>query len=229
MRGRDLSKTVGGLAVLALAVSAGTAVASCESPEAAVSLQDVVDRFAAGGVRYAFVGERHGSGPVKRFAVDLANALVDRGESVGLYVEGFRVDCSPDDDSCPSLAWVFNGPAFLALLDHSRAPVHPIDPVERDNRAARMASAIAAGSESIKIVLVGASHVVHAGEPEAVHLIYGGAAAYPDPGDVAEAFPRAEVLTFSLEPRDDAGSPYALRSGGCGADYVVTALPTRAY
>jgi hypothetical protein len=102
-------------------------------------------------------GERHAVGPVKRFAVDLAHELADRGHDVGLYVEGFRTDCLRADAACDSLARLFNAEAFRRLLDESRVPVHAIDPPEEDRRAARMAAAIAAGPETIRIVLVGAA------------------------------------------------------------------------
>lgn len=203
--------------------------ASCPPPGATVSLDDVVDRLEQSGVRYAFVGEQHGVGPVKRFAVDLANALVDRGEDVGLYVEGFRVDCDPRDEACWSLSQAFNRQAFLALLDNSRAPVHPLDPAQGENRVASMAATIAAGAESIKIVLVGTSHVIFAGDPDAVHPVFGGGMLYPDPGDVAEAFPRADTLIFTLDCQGDAVSPYVLRPDGCRADYVVFTAPTGQY
>jgi hypothetical protein len=194
-----------------------------------VTLEDVVARVRQEGVRYALVGEHHGVGPVKRFAVDLANALVDCGEDVGLYVEGFRTGCEPRDEGCSSISRVFNREAFLSLLDNSRAPVHPLDPPGGVDRAARMAELIAAGPESIKIVLVGSSHVVFAGDPGAVHPVFGGELLYPDPGDVAEAFPRHEILTFVLECREDAGSPYLLLPGGSGADYLLSTALTGQY
>lgn len=202
---------------------------SCPSSQEPVSLDEVVARVERDGVRYAFVGEQHGIGPVKRFAVDLANALVDRGQDVGLYVEGFRTDCPPRDETCRSISHAFNRAAFLALLDNSRATVHPLDPPPTGERAASMAAIVAAGPEAIKIVLVGRSHVVYAGDPEAVHPVFGGAVLYPDPGDIAEAFPRGRTLTFDLEGGVDAGVPYRLRSDGCAGDYIVSAATTSQY
>lgn len=45
-------------------------------------------------------------------------------------------------------------------------------------------------------------------------------------GDLAEAFPREESLIFALDTVEEAAAPYALRSGGCGADYTVVAANT---
>ena len=202
---------------------------SCVSSERSSSLGEIVARVHAGEVKYVFVGERHGVGPVKKFAVDLANALVESGEDVGLYVEGFRTDCPPRDGSCWSLARAFNGEAFRTLLDESKASIHPIDPPERDRRTARMAARIAKGREAVRVVLVGKSHVVYAGDHEAEHWVYGGGLRFPDPGDLAEAFPRQEVLTIGLETSEEGVPSYALRLGGCGVDYVVTTEPTRDY
>ncbi|HOC43379.1 MAG TPA: hypothetical protein PKJ99_10250 [Thermoanaerobaculales bacterium] len=202
---------------------------SCPSSQEPVSLDEVVARVERDGVRYAFVGEQHGIGPVKRFAVDLANALVDRGQDVGLYVEGFRTDCQPRDEACASLSHAFNRAAFLALLDNSRAPVHPLDPPGDRDRAATMAALVAGGSEAIKVVLVGRSHVIFAGDPDAVHHVFGGAMPYPDPGDVAEAFPRDQTLTFTLLDHGDGDEPYRLRRDGCRGDYLVSTAPSRQY
>lgn len=202
---------------------------SCEPSGRASSLGEIVSRIDAEGVKYVFVGERHGVGPVKKFAVDLANALVESGHDVGLYVEGFRTDCPPRDDSCWTLARAFNGEAFRTLLDESKASIHGIDPPERDRRSAKMAAAIAEGKEAVRIVLVGKSHVVYAGDHEAELWVYGGSLKFPDPGDLAEAFPRQEVLTIGLETSEDCFPSYTLRRGGCGVDYVVTTEPTRDY
>jgi hypothetical protein len=217
------------LALLACLLVPLVAHATCPSSDESVTLDELVARFERDGVRYAFVGERHGVGPVKRFAVDLANALVGRGADVGLYVEGFRTDCEPRDETCGSLSHAFNRAAFLALLDNSRAPVHPLDPPGDDARAAGMAALVADGPEAIKVVLIGRSHVIFAGRPDAVHPVYGGGMLYPDPGDVAEAFPRGETLTFNLDDRGAADEPYRLRTDGCAGDYVVSTKPTQQY
>jgi hypothetical protein len=219
----------GVLALLAGLALAHPAEVPCSPSAEPVTLDDVVARVERDGVHYAFVGEQHGVGPVKRFAVDLANALVDRGGDVGLYVEGFRTDCPPRDETCRTISQSFNRAAFMALLDNSRAQVHPLDPPGDGDRAARMAEVVAAGPESIKIVLVGRSHVIFAGNPDAVHQVFGGAMLYPNPGDVAEAFPRRETLTFNLQAQSDADGPYRLRSDGCGADYLVATTPTAQY
>lgn len=210
-------------------VTAHPAEAPCAPSGEPVSLDEVVVRIEREGVRYAFVGEQHAVGPVKRFAVDLANAFVDRGVEVGLYVEGFRTDCPPRDEACRSISHAFNRAAFLALLDNSRATVHALDPPPTGERAASMAAIVADGPEAIKIVLVGRSHVVFAGDPDAVHPVFGGAVLYPNPGDLAEAFPRRRTLTFDFEDGVDAGVPYRLRSDGCSGDYVVSAAPTAQY
>lgn len=202
--------------------------ASCPSPEV-TSLDELVARVDADHVKYVFIGERHGVGPVKRFAVEAANALVEAGHHVGLYVEGFRVDCPPRDDTCWSLARAFNGQAFRTLLEESRASVHAIDPPEAGLRAAKMAAVIAGGSESVRVVLVGNSHVVHAEDPDAEWWVWGGGLRYPDPGDLAEQFPRREYLTVGLETAPAVGPPYSLRRDGCGFDYVLTTEDTEEY
>ena len=227
-RYRTTAHTVIVTLLLAL-LAPSTTRADCEPSTEEVSLDEVVERMVQGELKYAFIGERHGIGPVKRFAVDLANALVDAGLDVGVYVEGFRTDCDPRDPSCRDLAAAFNRNAFLALLDHCRAPVHPIDPPCPDERAAAMAAAIAAGREGVKIVLLGRSHVIHAGNPEAAHPIFGGALLYPDPGDVAEAFPADQIVTFDLQSCEEAAGAYLLRAGGCGSDFVVAAPATGRY
>jgi hypothetical protein len=201
----------------------------CVSRGEKTSIAEIVDRVENQGVRYLFVGESHAVGPAKRFAVDSANALVERGHDVGLYVEGFRTDCAPSDVDCRSLAQLFNRDAFLTLLARSRAPVHAIDPPEADLRVERMVRTIAAGTESIRVVLVGRSHVVYAGVPDAELWVYGGHLRYPDPGDLAEAFPRQEYLTFSLEAAGAPGPPYSLRLDGCRADYALVTEPTGTY
>lgn len=187
------------------------------------SLDPIVSRIESEGRRYIFIGERHGDGAAKRFAADLANALDSFGYDVGLYVEGFRTDCAPDDASCPSLARLFNAAAFRDLLSNARVPVHPIDPPQRDGRAGRMAAAIAAGSEAIRVVLIGRSHVVHADDPGAELWVYGGALRYPDPGDVVKAFPRERTLTVALDDSERSASEatYSLRRDGCRADYAL--------
>jgi hypothetical protein len=194
-----------------------------------VSIEEVVDQVASRGVRYVFVGERHESGPPKRLAVDLANALVDRGHDVGLYVEGFRAGCSVEDSACHRLAELFNVTAFAALAGDSLAPVRPLDPEQSDDRAARMAATISAGREAIRIVLVGRSHVVHASDPEAELWVYGGGMRYADPGDLVEAFPREESLTLVLETSEAVTSAYSLLVDGCLADYRFVAPATGAY
>lgn len=219
------------LATLVIATVLPTGIsAECIAPERDSSLAEIVQHVHDQGVRYVFVGERHGVGPVKRFAVDLANALLDSGLDVGLYVEGFRTDCPPQYESCWSLARTFNNMAFRTLLDESRAPVHPIDsPHGKKQRAASMAAAVAAGTEQVKVVLVGKSHVLYAGDGEAELWAYGGGLKFPDPGDVVESFPQREVLTFGLVTSRDIAAPYALRANGCAVDYVVTTLDTDRY
>lgn len=203
--------------------------AECVSPGRDSSLEEIVQRVHDQRVRYVFVGERHGVGPVKRFAVDLANALLDSGLDVGLYVEGFRTNCPPQDESCWSLARAFNMLAFRTMLDESRATVHPIDPPDGNERAATMAAAIAEGTEEVRVVLVGRSHVLHAGDGEAELWVYGGGLKFPDPGDVVEVFPPQEVLTLGLKTSRAVAAPYALRESGCAVDYVVTTLDTGQY
>jgi len=228
---RNRVALVGAVSLLVLpAGPSAAAFADCVPVGAEVSVQQVAARVEREGLRFLFVGERHAVGPVKRFAVDLAHELAGRGHDVGLYVEGFRTDCPPADVACDSLARLFNAEAFRRLLDESRVPVHAIDPPEEDRRAARMADAIAAGSESIRVVLVGNSHVAHAGDPRAELWVYGGAMRYPDPGDLAEAFPREESLIVALETAEPAvAPPYALLTGGCGVDYTLVASNTPAY
>jgi len=212
------------LCATVLTTLAGSGVSAgdgCSGPTSPVTVDDLVSRIEEGRLRYAFVGERHGIGPVKRFVVDLANALVDRGHDVGVYVEGYRVGCDLDDPSCNRLASAFNPEAYRALVGASKALVHPIDPDSAGDRARRMAETVAAGSEEIRVVLVGASHVLFATDPEGEVPIFGGALRYPDPGDVAEAFPRGSYLTVGLRTVDRLEAGYAVRSGGCGSDYTV--------
>jgi hypothetical protein len=220
------------LVVTALLLSAalpGNAGASCTPSERSSSLDEIVARVKAEQVEYLFVGERHSVGPIKRLAVDLTNALLEDGLDVGLYVEGFRTDCPLRDSSCWSLARAFDVPAFDTLLDESKVQVHAIDPPEGEGRAASMASTIAAGSEAVRVVLVGRSHVVHAGDPEAELWVYGGGLRFPDPGDLVEAFPREKVLTLGLETAEEGARPYSLRESGCGLDYIVATQPGRDY
>jgi hypothetical protein len=166
---------------------------------------------------------------VKRFAVDLANALAAAGGQVGLYVEGFRTDCDPADGSCDNLARLFNPAAFHTLLAESRTSVHAIDPVENDRRVARMAATIGAGAEPIRVVLVGNVHVLHAEDDGAQLWVYGGGMRYPDPGDLVEIFPRSEYLTVGLATADVAGAAYRIIESGCATDYVLAAPNTRDY
>jgi hypothetical protein len=215
--------------LLAALPSLAAAAPTCQPTGARASLDQVVARIEAEGIRYVFVGEHHAVGPAKRFAVDTANALTRRGHDVGLYVEGFRTDCDPSRTDCHSLAGLFNREAFGRLLVESLAPVHPIDPPGREARVARMAASIADGTEAIRVVLVGRSHVVHAGNPDAELWVYGGGARYPDPGDLAEFFPRDESLTVSLEVADEQAAPYTLRFDGCDADYALMAGQVTGY
>lgn len=224
LRTRRTLATLALLALLPVSVDA-----ECVSPGRDSSLEEIVQRVHDQRVRYVFVGERHGVGPVKRFAVDLANALLDSGLDVGLYVEGFRTNCAPQDESCWSLARAFNMLAFRTLLDESRATVHPIDPPDGKGRAARMAAAIAEGTEEVRVVLVGKSHVLYAGDGEAELWVYGGGLKFPDPGDLVEVFPPQEVLTLGLETSRDVATPYALRETGCAVDYVVMTPDTDQY
>ncbi|MEZ5330843.1 MAG: hypothetical protein R2991_02050 [Thermoanaerobaculia bacterium] len=152
---------------------------------------------------YLFIGERHAVGPVKKFTVDLVNGLVDRGLDVGLYVEGLSTRCPPRALECSRLAPLFNAEAFRSLLDESRAVVHPLDPPGSADRAASMAAEIEWGSEDVRVVLVGNTHVRFAGRPDATLPIFGGGLLYPDPGDLAEGLPLRDTLTFVLETTDD--------------------------
>ncbi len=224
-----MRRRLGAFCLVLLAGPAAPAGAACVSAGSVASLEEIVERLVVEGRRYVFVGERHGVGPAKRFAVDLANALVERGHDVGLYVEGFRTDCPPRDRACRHLARDFNAEAFERLLAESKAPVHAIDPPERRRRAARMAEAVAAGGEAIRIVLLGRSHVVFAGDPEAELWVYGGGLRYPDPGDVVEAFPPEQVLTLALETDGAVVEPYSVRVDGCLADYSLATPDTGAY
>ena len=201
----------------------------CAPSGTAATVEELARRVEGRGIRYVFVGERHGVGPVKRFVVDLTNRLVERGHQVGLYVEGFRTDCAPGVAGCEDLARLFNPEAFSALVRESRAPVRALDPPENDERARRMARTIARGSETIRLVLVGSSHVRGAWDPEAVAPHYGGAMSYPDPGDLVEAFPPDESLTVVLEAGDEEAAPYRLLSDGCSADYRLVAPYLSAY
>ncbi|MGH9380141.1 MAG: hypothetical protein ACRD2Z_05965 [Thermoanaerobaculia bacterium] len=217
------------IALLLSAVLPASAHADCVEPQRASSLDEIVVRVHEEQLKYVFVGERHGVGPVKKFAVDLANALVWSGLDVGLYVEGFRTNCPPGDDTCWSLARAFNMLAFRKLVDESWAPVHAIDPPEGWRRAAKMAATIAEGPEAVKVVLIGRSHVVHAGDPDAEVWVYGGALKFPDPGDVVKKFLRQEVLTLGLETSRGSVPPYSLLRSGCGVDYVVMTENTGQY
>lgn len=220
------------VSVLVWAVAAPSIVHSACGPVREVrSLDEVVSRVEADHLRYVFIGERHGVGPIKRFAVELANALEDRGNDVGLYVEGFRTNCRPSDTSCWTLARWFNPGAFGTLLQQARVPVHAIDPPERDERSRRMAATIASGPESVRVVLVGQSHVGFAGDALAELRVYGGAVRFPDPGDVAEAFPRPELLTIGLAAGIDAGRWTAVDSAEdrCAFDLVLTAADSPDY
>ncbi len=129
----------------------------------------------------------------------------------------------------PQLGGLFNESAFLTLTGESRAPVHAMDPVEKDRRASRMAAVLSQGVESIRVVLVGQAHVLHAEDGDAELWVYGGSVKYPDPGDLAEAFPRREYLTVGLETADVRGEPYLVRQDGCDADYVLAAPNTSDY
>ncbi len=210
-------------------LSSPLGAATCLPAGAASSIEQIVVRVRAERLSYVFVGENHRVGPVKKFVVDLTNALVDSGFDVGLYVEGFRTDCPPRDHQCASLARLFNRQAFQTLLDQSRAPVHAIDPPQNAGRVARMAAMIAGGTESVRVVLAGQTHVLHAGDGGADVRVFGGGLKYPDPGDLAEAFERSEYLTVGLETADSASAEYSLREGGCGADYLVTTPRTGDY
>ena len=191
--------------------------------ESAVSIAEIIAKLGGDGEpTYLFVGERHQVGAVKRFVVDLANALVEQGFDVGLYVEGFQTGCAPEDGACWSLARAFRTEAFHRLLELSQAPVYPIDPPDRGDRTRKMAEVIAAGTEAVRIVLVGNSHVLHAGDPDAELWVYGGGIRYPDPGDLVEAFPREQTLTFALRRATLAADvPYLVWADGCAADYSL--------
>lgn len=216
-------------AVCWMALGSVAAAEPCSPLGSGATLDEIVRHVTDQGLKYVFVGESHESGPPKRLAVDLGNALVDLGHDVGLYVEGFRIGCALDDAACHKLARLFNDAAFAALLAESRAPVRPLDPPQRDRRATRMAATIREGSEAVRIVLVGNSHVVHATVAEAEHWVFGGGLRYPDPGDLVEAFPREESLTLILETAEDGIAPYSLSADGCEADYRVLAPATGAY
>lgn len=210
------------LAGLALAAGLAASPRSCLPSGSTVTVEEMVRRLEQGGIKYVFIGESHASVPPKRLAVELTNRLVERGHDVGLYVEGFRTDCASADDTCRSLARLFNEGAFSTLLAESRAPVRPLDPPERDRRAARMAATIAGGTEAIRVVLVGSTHVIHAQDPNAELWIFGGGMRYPDPGDLVEAFPSGDSVTIVLED----GDAQALRADGCKADYALVAPAT---
>ena len=227
------------------------------------TIESLLERVEANDLRYVFVGERHDVGPVKRFAVDVANALVEVGHDVGLYVEGFRAECD-HDSSCsepgsassdslgpPELAKLFNEEAFARLRAESRAPVYGLDPRGRNSRVDRMAATLTSAAERVRVVLVGNSHVVYAGDRDAEFLVYGGSVRFPNPGDLVEALPRGEVVVVALEPEPerseleapdslarglsaestaaDRGEPYALIEGGCRADYRLVAPYRRDY
>ena len=218
--------TLVGLALAGVAISAS---ASCLSADAEATMDAIVERVEAERLEYVFVGERHDVGPVKRFAVDLVNRLVERGHDVGFYVEGFRTDCAPRDPACRGIAQLFNADAFASLLERSLAPVRPLDPPVNDRRPERMATTIAGAREAVRVVLVGNSHVVHAGDPEAELWVYGGGMRYPNPGDLVEAFRNDRTLTVALEPGELADAAYALRADGCRADYRLIAPYQRTY
>ena len=224
---RSLPRTMRTLLVLLLAAAALPAVgrASASPPPVLapeVSVARLVARIKADHVHYVFVGEQHDIGPVKRFAVELANALASSGDGVGLYVEGFRTNCRPLDDACWSLARLFDPQAFATLVERAQVPIHAIDPPFRRGRVAAMATAIAAGHEPIRIVLAGRTHVVDAGDPHASLRVFGGGIIYPDPGDLAEAFPRSERLTVGLVTSRMSFPGYRLRHDGRDFDYLVT-------
>ena len=117
--------------------------AECSASDAEATVDAIVRQVEDGRIRNVFVGERHGVGPVKRFVVDVANALTDRGHDVGLYIEGFDRGCAPGSTTCTGrVAEAFNAEAFATLRAESRAAVRPLDPLEKDRRTARMASMI---------------------------------------------------------------------------------------
>jgi len=231
---------------LVLVAAPNNASGDCASPSLSsrASIDVLIEHVEREGIRRVFVGERHDVGPVKRFAADLANALVDRGWDVGLYVEGFRTDCGTAGSPCRDIAGLFNAAAFERLVELSRAPVHPLDPPGRDRRVSEMVGRLAYGQESVQVVLVGRSHVAYAGQPDAKLYVYGGAVRYADPGDLVEAFPRRESLTVTLEVtpsgRVSEGSgdastavypiaPYQIVTDGCVADYRLFAPDRLAY
>ena len=219
------------LASFALSLVVGLPAAAdgrCRATPQPTTLDEVVARVHAEGVRYVFVGERHGVGPVKRFAVDLAHALAADGTDVALYVEGFRSGCAPGDDRCWSLAREFNRTAFDALLAAAEVPVRPLDPPERDRRVERMAETLAAASESVRVVLVGKTHVVHAADADAEWLVYG-AVRYPSPGDLARALATEGSLTIGLELAGETSAPYRLERDGCDVHYVLTTADAADY
>jgi len=214
---------------VATALAAGPALAGCESDPEPTSLAEIVSRIESQGIRYVFLGERHDVGPVKRFAADLVNVLVREGFDVGLYVEGFRAGCAPDGERCEDLARAFNPPAFRTLAEQAKVTVHALDPPSRERRVARMAESIAAGPERVRVALVGRTHVVGAGRDDSELWVYGGALRYPDPGDLVEAFPRAQTLTIGLDTTSAASAPYELRRDECDFDYVVTTSSSPEY
>ena len=217
------------LALVVLAAFPAAARDECAPSARSNTMDELVAKIQSENLRYVFVGEQHDVGPVKRFAVDLVNGLAASGTEVGLYVEGFRTNCPPGDRSCLSLADAFNFDAFQLLLNESSAPVHAIDPPEHDLRTERMAATISEGSEAVRVVLVGKSHVIYAGDPDAELWVFGGGMSFPDPGDLAEAFPASQVLTIGLETSRDQEPPYSLHESGCGLDLVVTTHPTTDY
>ncbi len=200
------------------------AATTCQSSGPVTSVRELAERVQREGVRFVFIGEEHGAWAPKRFAVELLDRLTASGLDAGLYVEGFRTDCRPFTGGCRDLARLFNPQAFGYLLSEVGVKVHPIGPPGRDRRVERMATAIAEGHETVRVVLVGRTHVVHAGDPHAVHWVFGGGMSYPDPGDLAEAFPREASLTVVL---DDDADVWELRGDGCRADYLLAAGPSR--
>jgi hypothetical protein len=219
---KELGLALALMTPLVLSTSTAGLAEPCADTGPPATVDEVVSRLEENELKYVFIGENHSSGSPKRLAVELTNRLVDRGYEVGLYVEGFRTDCPPGDDTCPTLARLFNAEAFSKLLTESRAPVRALDPPEMDRRAQRMAATIASGQESIRVVLAGRTHIVHAEDPAAEVWIFGGAVRYPDPGDLVEAFPRGESLTIVFDG-DDAGESFGLRVDGCRADYALVA------
>jgi len=251
------SALVGLLLALAIQTESVTATVCGGAPETGAShrpaasvrdttIDSLLERVETDDVRYVFVGERHNVGPVKRFAVDLVNALVAAGHDVGLYVEGFRAGCEEGEGRCselgPDLAMLFNGEAFGRLRAESRAPVYGLDPHGSDRRVERMAETLAAAREEVRVVLVGNSHVVYAGDGEAEHFVYGGSVRFPNPGDLVEAMPHHETVVVALEPAVGEGAPrplpaepecakpYALvEGGGSRSDYRLIVPYRSAY